>query len=94
MSISLRRNVHAVEARSPYWSKEGVGRTRITTARGKVQTHAKTHVVENVHAVEVNNQFEVIGAPGDRQSSRNAELFVVALKKACGSHFGQPGSLA
>ena len=31
MSISLRRNVHAVEARSPYWSKEGAGRTRITT---------------------------------------------------------------
>ena len=38
MSISLRRNVHAVEARSPYWSKEGAGRTRITTARRKVQT--------------------------------------------------------
>ena len=30
MSISLRRNVHAVEARSPYWSKEGAGRTRLT----------------------------------------------------------------
>ena len=23
MNISLRRNVHAVEARSPYWSKNG-----------------------------------------------------------------------
>ena len=30
MSITLRINVHAVEARSPYWSKEGAGRTRIT----------------------------------------------------------------
>ena len=57
MSISLRRNVHAVEARSPYWSKEGAGRTRITTARRKVQTYAKTHVVENVHAVEVRSPF-------------------------------------
>ncbi len=37
--------------------------------------------------------FEVIGAPGERQSRRYAELFVVALKGACGSHFGQPGSL-
>ena len=56
-SISLRRNVHAVEARSPYWSKEGAGRTRITTASRKVKKHAKTHVVENGHAVEVNNPF-------------------------------------
>ena len=95
MSISLRRNVHAVEARSPYWSKEGAGRTRITTARRKVQTYAKTHVVENVHAVEVNKaHFEVIGSPGERQSPRYAELFVVALKGACGRHFDQPGSLA
>ena len=38
--------------------------------------------------------FEVIGAPGERQSLRYAELFVVALKGACGSHFGEPGSLA
>ena len=56
-SISLRRNVHAVDARSPYWSKESAGRTRITTARRKVQTNAKTHVVENVHAVEVRSPF-------------------------------------
>ncbi len=94
MIISLRRNVHAVEARNPYWSKEGAGRTRITTAGRKVQTYAKTHVVENVHAVEAKAHFEVIGAPGERQSRRYAELFVVALKGACGSHFGQPGSLA
>ena len=94
MSISLRRNVHAVEARSPYSSKEGAGRMRITTAREKLQKHAKTHVVEDVHAVEVKKpHFEVIGAPGDRQSRRYAELFVVALKGAYGSHFGQPGSL-
>ena len=53
MNISLRRNVHAVEARSPYWSKEGAGRTRITTASRKLQTHAKTRVVENVHAADV-----------------------------------------
>ena len=53
MNISLRRNVHAVEARSPYWSKEGAGRTRITTASRKLQTHAKTRVVENMHAAEV-----------------------------------------
>ena len=41
MNISLRRNVHAVEVRSPYWSKDGAGRTRITTASRKVQQHAK-----------------------------------------------------
>ena len=35
-SISLRRNVYAVEARSPYWSKESAGRTRFTTARRKL----------------------------------------------------------
>ena len=90
MNISLRRNVHAVEARRPYWSREGAGRTRITTASRKVQTHAKTHVVENVHAAEVKTHFEVIGAPRERQSRRYVELFVVALKGACGS---QPGSL-
>ena len=32
--------------------------------------------------------FCVIGAPGERQSRRYAGLFVVALKGACGSHFG------
>ncbi len=53
MSTSLRGNVHAVEAKNPYWSKEGAGRMRITTASRKVQTHAKTHVVEHVHAVKV-----------------------------------------
>ena len=57
MNISLRRNVHAVEARSPYWSKEGAGRTRITTASRKLQTHAKTRVVENVHAAEVKSSL-------------------------------------
>ena len=57
MSISLRRNVHAVDARSPYWSKEGAGRARITTACRKIQTYAKTHVVENVHAVEARSPF-------------------------------------
>ena len=57
MIISLRINVHAVDARSPYWSREGAGRTRITTARRQVQTDAKTHVVENVHAVEARNPF-------------------------------------
>ena len=41
MNISLRRNVHAVEVRSPYWSKEGAGRTRITTASRKVQNMQK-----------------------------------------------------
>ena len=39
-------------------------------------------------------QFGVIAAPGECQSRRQAELFVVALKGACGSHFGEPGSLA
>ena len=53
MNVSLRINVHADEARSPYWSKEGAGRTRITTASRKVQTHAKTRVVENMHAADV-----------------------------------------
>ena len=57
MCISLRRNVHVVEARSPYWSKEGAGRTRITTDRRKLQTYAKTPVVEHVHAVEARNPF-------------------------------------
>ncbi len=52
MSISLRINVHADEAINPYWSKEGAGRTQITTACRKIQTYATTHVVENVHAVE------------------------------------------
>ncbi len=87
-------NVHAVEARNLYWSKEGAGRTRITTARRKIQTYAKTHVVANVHAVEAINPFEAIGAPGERQSRRYAELFVLALKGACGNHFGEPGSFA
>ena len=94
MIISLRRHVHAVEARSPYWSKEGAGRTRITTARRKIQTYAKTHVVENVHTVEARSPFWVIGAPGERQSRQCDELFVVAKQGACGSHFGEPGSLA
>ena len=55
MNMSLLGNVHAAEARSPYWSKEGAGRTRISTASRKVQTHAKTHVVENVHAADEKN---------------------------------------
>ena len=38
--------------------------------------------------------LEVIRAPGERQSREYAELFVVALVGACGSHFGEPGSLA
>ena len=53
----LRRNVHAVEARSPYWLKEGAGRTRITTARRKVQIYAQTHVVKNVYAVGARSPF-------------------------------------
>ena len=57
MSRSLCRNVHAVEVRSPYWSKEGAGRTRITTARRQIQTYAKRHGVENVHAVEATSPF-------------------------------------
>ena len=57
MNISLRKNVHAVEARRPYWSRVGAGRTPITTARRQAQKHVKTHVVENVHAVEVKTPF-------------------------------------
>ena len=42
-----------------------------------------------MHAVEVTkNSFEVIGAPGDRQSQRYAELFVVALKGLAGTTLG------
>ena len=36
--------------------------------------------------------FEVIGAPGERQSRWYAEFSAVALGGACGSHFGEQGS--
>ena len=35
--------------------------------------------------------FEVIGAPGDRQSPRYAELFVVALKGLAGTTLANQG---
>ena len=31
IKIDLRKNMHAVETRNHYWSKEDVGRTRITS---------------------------------------------------------------
>ncbi len=50
MCTQLRR-------KKTYWSKEGAGRTRITKDRRKLQTYAKTYVVETVHDVEARNPF-------------------------------------
>jgi hypothetical protein len=57
MNISLRKKVHAVEAGRPYWSRVGAERTPITMDSRKAQKHAKTHVAENVHAVEIKSPF-------------------------------------
>ena len=91
MNISLRSNVHAGEARRPYWSRVGAGRTPITMHPRKLQTYAKTHVVENVHAFTAKSPFGGNRAPGERQSRRYADLFFVALKGLAGATLANQG---
>ncbi len=87
MCTPSRREAHIGQKRLP-----GERESRRLAEKYK---HMKRHtLLEMCTPSRPEALFEVIGVPGECQSRRHAELFVVALKGACGSHFGELGSLA
>ena len=86
--------MHAVEARRPYWQERVPGERESRRIPENYKDMQKHTLLKMCMPSRSKAHFEVIGALGERQSQRYAELFVVALKGACGSHFGEPRSLA